>query len=73
MLQMGCLSRSNLNIEVYSAGSHGNIHIGSGRVLHAHTSGIEGEEAFMKILGWDKAVLSLVLSSRQVRPRSTSR
>jgi len=54
LLQMGCLSRSNLNIEVYSAGNEGSIHIGSGRVLHAHTSGIEGEEAFMKILGWGK-------------------
>ena len=52
MLQMGCLSRSNLNIEVHSAGREGSIHIGSGRVLHAHTSGIEGEEAFMKILEW---------------------
>ena len=54
LLQIGCLSRSNLNIEVYSAGSEGNIHIGSGRVLHAHTNGIEGEEAFMKILGWER-------------------
>jgi uncharacterized protein YjbI with pentapeptide repeats len=54
LLQIGCLSRSNLNIEVYSADGHGNIHVGSGRVLHAQTGGIEGEEAFMKILGWEK-------------------
>ncbi len=54
LLQIGCLSRSNLNIEVYSAGGHGNIYIGSGRVLHAQTGEIEGEEAFMNILGWDK-------------------
>jgi len=54
LLQIGCLSRLNLNIEVYSSGKRGNIHIGSGRVLHAHTDGIEGEEAFMKILGWEK-------------------
>ena len=54
LLQIGCLSRSNLNIEIYSAGNQGNIHIGSGRILHAHTSGVEGEEAFMKILGWER-------------------
>ena len=54
LLQIGCLSRSNLNIEVYSTDGQGNIYIGSGRVLHAHTDGIEGEEAFMKILGWEK-------------------
>lgn len=54
LLQIGCLSRSNMNIEVYSAGNQGNIHIGSGRVLHAHTSGLDGEEAFMKILEWER-------------------
>ncbi|MGO9311593.1 MAG: pentapeptide repeat-containing protein [Syntrophobacteraceae bacterium] len=54
LLQIGCLSRSNLNIGVYSAGSHGNIYIGSGRILHAQTGSIEGEEAFMNILGWEK-------------------
>lgn len=54
LLQIGCLSRSNLNIQVDSAGRRGNIYIGSGRVLHAHAGGIEGEEAFMQILGWEK-------------------
>ncbi|HYA43726.1 MAG TPA: pentapeptide repeat-containing protein [Syntrophobacteraceae bacterium] len=54
LLQIGCLSRSNLNIEIYCAGSQGNIHISSGRVLHACADGIEGEDAFMKILGWEK-------------------
>ena len=54
LLQIACLSRSNLNIGVYSADGHGNIYIGSGRILHAHAGGIEGEEALMKILGWEK-------------------
>ncbi len=54
LLQIGCLSRSNLNIGVYSAGGHGNIYIGYGRILHAQTGGIEGEEALMEILGWEK-------------------
>jgi hypothetical protein len=54
LLQIGCLSRLDLNIEVYSTEGKGNIYIGSGRVLHAHSGGIEGEEAFMDILGWEK-------------------
>lgn len=54
LLQIGCLSRSSLNIEVYSGGDRGNIYIGSGRVLHAHAGGMEGEEALMNILGWEK-------------------
>jgi hypothetical protein len=54
LLQIGCLSRSNLSIEIYSEGKRGDIHIGAGKVLHALTDGIEGEEAFMKILEWEK-------------------
>ncbi|MDR3569392.1 MAG: pentapeptide repeat-containing protein [Syntrophobacteraceae bacterium] len=54
LLQIGCLSRSNLKIEVNSKDSRGEIYTGSGKVLHAHTSGLEGEAALMKILGWEK-------------------
>jgi hypothetical protein len=54
LFQIGCLSRSNLNIEVFSAAGQGNIYLGSGRVLHARVNGKTGEEAFMEILGWEK-------------------
>ncbi len=54
LLQIGCLSRSNLNVAVYSAAGQGNIYIGSGRVLHAHVDDKSGEEAFMEILGWER-------------------
>ncbi len=54
LLQIGCLSRSNLNVAVYSAAGQGNIYIGSGRVLHAQVEEKTGEEAFMEILGWGK-------------------
>jgi uncharacterized protein YjbI with pentapeptide repeats len=54
LLQIGCLSRSNLSIEVYSPSGRGSVQIGSGKVLHAQTGGVEGEEALMKILGWEK-------------------
>ncbi|MCE5334936.1 MAG: pentapeptide repeat-containing protein [Desulfobacteraceae bacterium] len=53
LIQIGCLSRSELNIEVYSDAGKGNIYIGSGRVLHAETGSLKGEEAFSHILAWD--------------------
>jgi uncharacterized protein YjbI with pentapeptide repeats len=54
LFQIGCLSRSSLNIAVFSEAGQGNIYLGSGRVLHADINGKSGEEAFMEILGWEK-------------------
>lgn len=54
LLQIGCLSHSNLDIEVQSASGRGNIYIGSGRVLHAQAENKSGEEALMEILGWER-------------------
>ena len=53
LIQLCCLSRSNIDIEVHSNGDWGNIYIASGRVLHAQTGNIEGEDALLKILGWE--------------------
>ncbi|MHC1726372.1 MAG: pentapeptide repeat-containing protein [Syntrophobacteraceae bacterium] len=53
LIQVGCLSRSCMNIEVFTSEERGNIYIGSGRILHAYAGNIEGEEAFLKILEWD--------------------
>ena len=53
LIQIGCLSRSNLNIEVHSNAGKGNIFIESGRIRHAEAGSLVGEEAFLKILGWD--------------------
>jgi uncharacterized protein YjbI with pentapeptide repeats len=53
LIQLGCLSRSNIDIEVISNSDKGNIYIGSGRVLHAQTGSTLGEEALLKILGWE--------------------
>ncbi len=53
LIQLGCLSRSNLEIEVYSNMEKGNIYVGMGRVLHAQTGAIKGEEALLKIFGWE--------------------
>ncbi len=53
LIQIGCLSGSALNIEVRSKGMKGNIYIGSGQVLHAVAGNVQGEDAFIQILGWD--------------------
>jgi uncharacterized protein YjbI with pentapeptide repeats len=53
LIQLGCLSRSNIDIEVQSNTEKGNIYIGSGKVLHAQTGDTQGEEALLKILGWE--------------------
>jgi len=53
LIQLGCLSRSSIDIEVLSNSDKGNIYIGSGRVLHAQTGNLQGEEALLKILGWE--------------------
>ena len=52
LLQIGCLSGSDLKIDVYSGDNQGEVYISSGKVLHAITNGLEGETALMKILGW---------------------
>jgi hypothetical protein len=52
LIQLVCLSRSNLKIEVNSKAGRGNIFIASGRVRHAETGSLVGEEALFKILGW---------------------
>lgn len=53
LIQLGCLARSNLQIDILSKGEQGNIYIGQGRVLHAETANIQGEKALLKILSWD--------------------
>ncbi|MGC9196426.1 MAG: pentapeptide repeat-containing protein [Syntrophobacteraceae bacterium] len=53
LLQIGCLSHSSMRIDVYSKHNRGDILIGSGKILHAHTNGIEGELALMMIFGWE--------------------
>lgn len=53
LVQLGCLSRSDLDIEVSSSAGNGNIYVGEGRILHASTGELEGEKALLTILGWD--------------------
>ncbi|MEN6437301.1 MAG: pentapeptide repeat-containing protein [Syntrophobacter sp.] len=53
LVQLACLARSDIDIEVSSASGKGNIYIGKGNVLHACAGDMTGEPALLKILTWD--------------------
>lgn len=52
LIQMVCLSRSDLTIEITSQKGKGSIHIREGQIRHAQTDGLSGTEAFFEILQW---------------------
>lgn len=53
LIQMVCLSRSDLIIDIVSQKGKGSIHIKQGRIHHAQTDGLMGEEAFFEVLRWN--------------------
>ncbi|HOI93688.1 MAG TPA: response regulator [Syntrophobacter fumaroxidans] len=52
LIQMLCLSRSDLIIRVKSHNGIGIIYVKEGQVYHAHTESLQGESAFFEILRW---------------------
>ena len=54
LLQLACLSRSNMMIKVNSDGKQGIIEVQSGRVCHAQSEDSSGEAALLEILDWGK-------------------
>ena len=53
LIQMVCLSRSDLIIDVVSQKGKGSIHIRQGQIHHAQTGSVSGTEAFFEILQWN--------------------
>ena len=53
LIQMVCLSRSDLIIDIHSQKGKGSIHIRQGRIHHAQTEESTGEEAFFEVLRWN--------------------
>lgn len=53
LIQIVCLSRSNLLFKIESEAGCGTIHVGSGRVYHAQLDRLDGEEALFKMLAWE--------------------
>lgn len=53
LIQMVCLSRSDIIIEVTSQRGRGSIHIKQGQIRHAMTDTLVGEQAFFEVLLWN--------------------
>jgi hypothetical protein len=53
LIQLVCLSRSDVLIRVESTQGRGHIHVRSGRVYHAQRGTLRGEAAFFEMLRWD--------------------
>lgn len=52
LIQMLCLSRSDLVIRVKSSNGNGIIYVKEGQIPHAQTETLQGEPAFFEILRW---------------------
>jgi two-component system, chemotaxis family, protein-glutamate methylesterase/glutaminase len=52
LLQMFCLARGDLLIQVKSGEQCGTIHVREGQLFHAQTETLQGEAAFYQILRW---------------------
>lgn len=52
LIQMVCLSRSDLTIRVKSTHGKGNILVKEGEIQHAGTDSLTGEAAFFEIMRW---------------------
>ncbi|MGV8074005.1 MAG: pentapeptide repeat-containing protein [Syntrophobacteraceae bacterium] len=52
LLQLVCLSRSDRQLLVESPWGHGVIEVFCGKICHAETGDLRGEDAFYKIVGW---------------------
>lgn len=52
LIQMVCLSRSDLSIHVKSILGNGSILVREGEIQHAQTDSLQGEAAFFEIMRW---------------------
>jgi two-component system chemotaxis response regulator CheB len=59
LIQMVCLSRSDIVIRVRSGATDGVICIKKGQVLHAETNTLQGERAFLEILRWKDGMFEI--------------
>jgi uncharacterized protein YjbI with pentapeptide repeats len=54
LMQLACFSRLNMTIQIRSAKGSGSVYLGGGRVLHSKMGDLEGEDALMEMLQWQK-------------------
>jgi hypothetical protein len=65
LVQMICLSRANIVIEVKSTERQGTVYIENGRVIHAHAGMLDGERAICEMLKWDNGRFETVPLSQE--------
>jgi hypothetical protein len=53
LIQLLCLSHANILVRVKSKQGDGSIYVRAGRVRHAQTGMVKGEEAFFQMLQWE--------------------
>ena len=66
LIQMVCLSRSDLIMDVISLKGNGSIHIRHGQIDHAQTDLLTGEEAFFEVLRWNDGQFEILPSENNV-------
>jgi CheY-like chemotaxis protein len=59
VLQMECLARSSVILEITARGQTGQIYIQQGSIIHARTDQLKGEEAFNHLLSFEGGQFNL--------------
>ena len=59
IIQMNCEERIVGLLHLQRPGQEGRIYFDQGRIVHAETQGLKGEEAVYKMLRWDQGVFTL--------------
>lgn len=59
IIQMNCEERIVGLLHLKRSGQEGKIYFNQGRIVHAETKGLKGEEAVYKMLRWDRGAFAL--------------
>lgn len=54
IIQLICIGRVTCRMQVKSRGKAGSIYFRDGEIIHAHSDGAIGEDAFFGILSWER-------------------
>ncbi|HVU50994.1 MAG TPA: DUF4388 domain-containing protein [Polyangia bacterium] len=68
LVQMECLARSRLVVEVTGEGGVGYLYFDAGRVVHASTERHRGQAAALEILGWTQGTFQPARRSWPIAP-----
>ncbi len=69
IIQMVCLGKKSLTVEVKSKNRVGHIYVIDGDIVNARTGKVEGEEAFYEILSWEKGEFRFLPPEEKIEKR----